>query len=178
MKIVVDGFGGDHAPLAVLQGCALAAEEYNAAIAVTGDIETMKKVAEENKVDISKLELVQADGVIEIEDDPTMIRREKANSSMGVAFKMVADGEADVFVSAGSTAAVVVGSSLIVKRIKGIKRTALGPIIPTTKGYYMLMDSGANVDCRPEMLLHSRTNSLQRQPVCKRMSGTGFRERI
>lgn len=154
MKIVVDGFGGDNAPLAVLQGCALAAEEYKVPIAVTGDVETMKKTAQENQVDISKLELVQADSVIDIEEDPTEITKSKSDSSMAVAFKMVASGEADVFVSAGSTGAIVVGASLIVKRIKGIKRAALAPIIPTVNGCYMLMDGGANVDCRPEMLLH------------------------
>ena len=154
MKIVVDGFGGDNAPLAVLQGCALAAEEYKVPIAVTGDVETMKKTALENQVDISKLELVQADSVIDIEEDPTEITKSKSDSSMAVAFKMVASGDADVFVSAGSTAAIVVGASLIVKRIKGIKRAALAPIIPTVNGCYMLMDGGANVDCRPEMLLH------------------------
>lgn len=154
MKIVVDGFGGDNAPLAVLQGCALAAEEYKVPIAVTGDVETMKKTALENQVDISKLELVQADSVIDIEEDPTEITKSKSDSSMAVAFKMVASGDADVFVSAGSTGAIVVGASLIVKRIKGIKRAALAPIIPTVNGCYMLMDGGANVDCRPEMLLH------------------------
>lgn len=154
MKIVVDGFGGDNAPLAVLQGCALAADEYKIPIAITGDVNIMKKVALENQVDISKLELVQADSVIDIEEDPTEITKSKSDSSMAVAFKMVATGEADVFVSAGSTAAIVVGASLIVKRIKGIKRAALAPIIPTVNGCYMLMDGGANVDCRPEMLLH------------------------
>lgn len=154
MKIVVDGFGGDNAPLAVLQGCALAAEEYHVPIAVTGNVEVMKKTAEENQVDISGLELVQADSVIDVEEDPTEITKGKADSSMAVAFKMVASGEADVFVSAGSTGAIVVGASLIVKRIKGIKRAALAPIIPTANGCYMLLDGGANVDCRPEMLLH------------------------
>lgn len=154
MKIVVDGFGGDNAPLAVLQGCALAVDEYKVPVAVTGDVAKMKQVAAENQLDISKLELVQADDVIEVEDDPTEITKSKENSSMAVAFQMVAKGDADVFVSAGSTSAIVVGASLIVKRIKGIKRAALAPIIPTVDGCYMLLDGGANIECRPDMLLH------------------------
>ena len=153
MKIVVDGFGGDHSPAAVLQGCALAAEEYGASIAVTGNTAVLRKTAEENNIDISKLELVEADGIIEVEDDPTMITKEKSNCSMAVAFRMVAEGSADAFVSAGSTAAIVVGASLLVKRIRGIKRAALAPIIPTVNGCYMLLDGGANLECRPEMLL-------------------------
>ncbi len=153
MKIVVDGFGGDHSPAAVLRGCALAAEEYGASIAVTGNTAVLRKTAEENNIDISKLELVEADGVIEVEDDPTMITKEKSNCSMAVAFRMVAEGSADAFVSAGSTAAIVVGASLLVKRIRGIKRAALAPIIPTVNGCYMLLDGGANLECRPEMLL-------------------------
>ncbi len=154
MKIAVDGFGGDNAPLAVLQGCALAVKEYKVSIAVTGDVETMKRIAAKNQLDLNGLELVQADGVIDVEDDPTEIVKSKSNSSMAAAFKMVASGEADAFVSAGSTAAIVVGASLIVKRIKGVKRAALAPIIPTVNGCYMLLDGGANLDCRPEMLLH------------------------
>ena len=154
MKIVVDGFGGDNAPVAVLAGCAQAAAEYHVPIAVTGDEEKLRKAAAENGIDISALELVHADDVIDVEDDPTEITKSKANSSMAVAFKLVAEGKADVFVSGGSTAAIVVGASLIVRRIKGVKRAALAPIIPTANGCYMLLDGGANLECRPEMLLH------------------------
>lgn len=153
MKLVVDGFGGDNAPVAVLQGCAQAVAEYHVPVAVTGSVNLLRKAAEENSIDISGLELVDADGVIDVEDDPTEITKSKSNCSMAVALKMVAEGKADAFVSGGSTAAIVVGASLLVKRIKGIKRAALAPIIPTVDGCYMLLDGGANLECRPEMLL-------------------------
>lgn len=85
-------------------------------------------------------------------DDPASILKLYSNSSMALAFKEVAEGRADAFVSAGSTGAIVVGGTLIVKRIKGIKRPALGSLIPSPSGSYMLMDMGANSECRPEML--------------------------
>lgn len=153
MKIAVDGFGGDHAPLAVLQGCALAAEEYQVQILLCGDETELKQLARDNQVSLEGIEIVPANGVIDVEDDPKLILKEKADCSMGVALRLVAEGKADAFVSAGSTAAIVLGASFIVKRIKGIKRAALAPIIPHEQGNYMLLDAGANIECRPEMLV-------------------------
>lgn len=154
MKIVVDGFGGDKAPVAVLQGCELALKEYSdIEILVTGDIETLQKVARDNKIDISNITLVHASTIIPIEADPTSILNEYKDCSMAVAFNMLAKGECDAVVCAGSTGAIVVGASLIVKRIKGVKRAALAPIMPANHGCYILMDVGANIECRPEMLL-------------------------
>ena len=93
-----------------------------------------------------------ADGVIKIEDNPTDIRKSKLNSSMGTAFQLVKNGEADAFISAGSTAALVVGGTTLIGRIKGVKRPSLAPIIPSVNQSYILLDGGANVECRPEML--------------------------
>lgn len=154
MKIVVDGFGGDKAPVAVLQGCELALKEYSdIEITVTGDVEIIKKVASENNIDITNITLVNASSVIPIEADPTSILNEYKDCSMAVAFNMLANNECDAVVCAGSTGAIVVGASLIVKRIKGVKRAALAPIMPANTGCYILMDVGANIECRPEMLL-------------------------
>ena len=95
--------------------------------------------------------------VMPMEAEPTKILSDYKESSMGKAFRLLADGEGDAMVCAGSTGAVVVGGSLIVKRIKGIKRPALASVIPANQGCYMLLDLGANVECRPEMLLQFGT---------------------
>lgn len=154
MKIVVDGYGGDNAPLSVLQGCALAVEEYDdVEIIVTGAQDDLRRTAEENGISLERITFADADGVIDVEDEPTMILKEKNGCSMAVAFKLLAEGLGDAFVSGGSTGAIVVGASFLVRRIKGIKRAALAPILPSDTGCYMLMDAGANLDCRPEMLM-------------------------
>lgn len=153
MRIIVDGFGGDNAPDAVLQGCALAIEEYGVDITITGDEARLKESAAKNGVNLSKMKVVHCPCVIPVEAEPRSILTDYADSSMAVALKLLADGEGDAFVSGGSTGAIVVGASLIVKRIKGIKRAALAPIMPSATGCYILMDAGSNIECRPEMLL-------------------------
>lgn len=157
MRIVVDGFGGDNAPLAVLQGAELAIKEYGVDITITGDENIIKKVAQENNISLDKMTIVHTTDVIEVCEDPTTILKEHSESSMAVAMKLVASGAADAFVSAGSTGAIVVGSSLIVKRIKGVKRPTIATIMPCKNGCFMLVDGGANLDCRPEMLVQFAT---------------------
>ena len=152
MKIIVDGFGGDNAPLAVLQGCELAVKEYGVDIVVTGDQETLKKTAQENGVSLEHISFHHAPSVITMEDEPTSILKEKADCSMAAAFQLVKDGKGDAFVSAGNTGAILVGATFLLKRIKGVKRAALASVIPTATGCYLLMDCGANVECRPEVL--------------------------
>lgn len=153
MKIIVDAFGGDNAPLEVLRGCAMAVQEYQLTIVLTGDEEIIKRTAAENQISLTGMEIVHAPDVIMVEDDPASIVKNHGDSSLAKGLRLLSDGEGDAFVSAGSTGALVVGSSLLVKRIKGIKRAALAPIIPSNTGCYMLMDAGANLECRPEMLL-------------------------
>ncbi|MBC8569255.1 phosphate acyltransferase PlsX [Zongyangia hominis] len=153
MKIIVDAFGGDNAPLEVLKGCAMAVQEYHLTVVLTGDEEIIKKTAEENGVTLTGMEIVHAPDVVMVEDDPAAVIKNHGDSSLVKGLSLLAQGEGDAFVSAGSTGALVVGSSLLVKRIKGIKRAALAPIIPSNTGCYMLMDAGANLECRPEMLL-------------------------
>lgn len=152
MKIVVDAFGGDNAPLAVIEGAAKASQEFGADIILTGNEEIIRKVAAENSIDISKMEIVHTEEIFDMHDQPTDIVRSKKNTSLGLALQLVAEGKADAFVSAGSTGAVVAGATFIIKRIKGVKRPALGTMMPSRTRRFMLMDCGANAECRPEML--------------------------
>lgn len=152
MKIAVDAFGGDNAPLEVIKGAAQAIEEYGVDIVLTGNEEIIKKCAEDNGIDISKMEIVHTDEIFDMHDQPTDIIRSKKNTSLGLALQLVADDKADAFVSAGSTGAVVAGATFIIKRIKGIKRPALGTVLPSKTRRFILMDCGANAECRPEML--------------------------
>lgn len=152
MKIVVDAFGGDNAPLEIIKGAAGAVKEYGVEILLTGDEQTIRSVAAEQQIPLDGIEIVHAPEVLSMHDDPTSVVKSKRGSSMGVAFDLLADGKADAFVSAGSTGAVVVGGTLIVKRIRGVKRPALASMIPAPHGSYLLMDVGANAECRPEML--------------------------
>ncbi|MGN0594344.1 MAG: phosphate acyltransferase PlsX [Hominimerdicola sp.] len=153
MNIVIDAFGGDNAPLEVIKGSIDAHKDFGVDITLVGDEKKIKKCAEENGLDITGLHIRQADTVIEICEEPTQVIKGKKDCSMAVGMQMLADGEGDAFVSAGSTGALVVGATFIVKRLKGIKRPALATILPTATTPTMLLDSGANADCRPEMLV-------------------------
>lgn len=153
MKIVIDGFGGDNAPDEVLKGSALAVKELGIEVIVTGDTSVLKERMTALGVPETGITLAAADGVITTEDSPKSILKEKSGTSMGVAFNILARGEADAAISAGSTAAIVIGGTMIEKRIKGVKRTALVPLMPSKGGKrYAVIDGGANLDCRPEML--------------------------
>lgn len=153
MKVLIDAFGGDNAPLAVLEGCVLALKEYNSEILIVGNKQKITQVAQDNNIDLSNIEIIDAQDTITMEDEPTDIIKSKSESSMAVGLKKLKEGYVDAFVSAGNTGALVVGATSIVKRIKGIKRAALATQIPTRKSSYMLLDVGANADCRSEMLL-------------------------
>lgn len=153
MKIVIDGFGGDNAPDEVLKGAALAVKELGIDIAVTGDEKTLEERMKALGVSHDRIEIIPAEGVITTEDPPKSVIKEKASTSMGKALYYLSDGNADAFISAGSTAAIVVGGTMVEKRIKGVKRTALVPLMPCYGGgRYSVIDGGANLECRPEML--------------------------
>lgn len=153
MRIIVDAFGGDNAPLEIIKGCALAVQEYGVDIIACGNEQTIRSLAAEHHISLERISIVHTDRVIAVDCDPTEVVKSYDDCSMAVGLKMLAGGEGDAFVSAGSTAAVVVGASVLVKRIKGIKRAALASAIPCKDGCYMLVDIGANSECRPEMLL-------------------------
>ncbi len=152
MKILVDAYGGDNAPLAIIQGCIDGAKEYNLDIILCGDEDKIKACAKENQLDISNMEILHAPEVVTNDDEASVVVKSKKNSSMAVALRALKDGKADAFASAGNSGALVMGATMIVKRIKGIKRVTFAPVMPKNKGFFMLADSGANVDCRPEML--------------------------
>ena len=153
MNIVIDAFGGDNAPLEVIKGAIDARKDFGIDITLVGDENNIKKCSDENGLDITGLHIKHADSVIEICEEPTEVIKGKKDCSMAVGMQMLADGEGDAFVSAGSTGALVVGATFIVKRLKGIKRPALATVLPTAKTPTMLLDSGANAGCRPEMLV-------------------------
>lgn len=154
MRVVVDAYGGDNAPLEIVKGAALASNELNVEITLSGNKTEIEKIISDNKLHFfGNLQIVDTLDVISMHDDPTSILKAHKTSSMGLAFAELCEDRADAFVSAGSTGAIVVGGTLMVKRIKGIKRPALGGLIPSPGGHYMLMDMGANAECRPEMLM-------------------------
>ena len=153
MKIIVDAFGGDNAPLEILKGAAMATEKYGCEVVLTGDEETLRRVAQENGISLDKMEIEHASDVISMEDHPKSILREHKDSSMAVALRLLSEGRGDAVVSAGSTGALLMGGTFIVKRIKGVSRPALAPIMPSDDAPFMLIDCGANADCRPEMLV-------------------------
>lgn len=153
MRVVIDAFGGDNAPLEIVKGASLASVEYGCEITLCGSESEINRVISENDLKFfGELKIVHTEDIISMHDDPTSLLKAHKESSMALAFKELSEDRADAFVSAGSTGAVVVGGTLIVKRIKGIKRPSLGGMIPSPKGRYMLMDMGANSECRPEML--------------------------
>ncbi len=153
MKIIVDAFGGDNAPLEVLRGCERAVKELGVDIIVTGRSSEIKECASANGISLDGIEVEHADDVFDIHEEPNQIIRSGKNSSMAVGLQLLADGKGDAFVSAGSTGALVMGATFIVKRIKGIKRVAPSPVMPAESGNFILVDAGANTECRPEMLV-------------------------
>lgn len=153
MKIIVDAFGGDHAPLEVIKGCRLAMENYGVEIMLSGNKSEIETCAKGGNLSLENIEILDANGFIPVNVDPTLLLKEYQECSMAVGLQALKDGKGDAFVSAGSTGALVVGSSLIVKRIKGVRRCAISTVIPNGNGCFMLMDSGANAECSKEMLL-------------------------
>lgn len=160
MKILIDAMGGDNSPDEIIKGCVQTINELESEIILVGNEELINKKVEEfygkkNLSEVnSKLSIRNAIEVISNHESPTEAIKRKKDSSMVVAFKMLKEGEGDVFISAGSTGAFMAGGLLLVGRIKGIDRPALCPILPSHSGKgFMLIDSGANTNCRANNLL-------------------------
>ena len=156
MKIILDAMGGDNAPQAPVLGALQAAKDFGAQITLVGKGEEILKVLKENGIsDLPEgLEVANADEVVDMHDDPANVIRKKKNSSMVIGLKMLADGQGDAFISAGSTGALLSGATLIVKRVKGIRRAAMGPVMPNKAGgKTVILDCGANAECTAEFLL-------------------------
>lgn len=153
IKIVIDGMGGDNAPKAVVEGCVLALKETDADIVITGRKSIIEAELSKCEYDKSRISVVHTEEVISTNESPVMAVRRKKDSSLVKALNLVKTGEADALISAGSTGAIMAGASLIIGRIKGVDRVALAPVMPGRNAPFMVIDAGANVDCKPEYLL-------------------------
>ena len=154
MKILLDAMGGDNAPKSTVQGAADAVKEFGdgMTLALLGDEAKIKAAAQELGVDLTPCELIHCTEDVDMHDDPVKAVRHKTDSSLVKGLTMLKNGEADAFVSAGSTGALHVGTSLIVRTVKGVKRPALATCMPGKKQPFLLLDCGANAECRAEML--------------------------
>ena len=151
--VVVDGMGGDHAPKAVVDGCVQALQEADVKILITGRESEIEAELSKHSYDKSRISVIHTAEVISSNEAPVMALRKKKDSSLVRALNLVKSGEADAVISAGSTGALMAGASLIIGRIKGVDRVALAPVMPGRNATFMVIDAGANVDCKPNYLV-------------------------
>lgn len=155
MRIIVDAMGGDNAPQAPVQGALQAIKEYGVEVVLVGrGEEILEALKKEGVGELPKgLSITHADQVVEMCDNPATAFKEKKDSSLTVGLNLLKNGEGDAFVSAGSTGALLSGATLLVKRIRGIRRAAMAPVVPTGGGGAVLVDCGATAEGTPEFLL-------------------------
>lgn len=154
VKVALDAHGGDNAPKEVVKGALAAVKEFpQIRIFLVGVEELINKELEGVEYDKERIIIVNASEIISMSEPPVAAIRKKKNSSIVIGMNMVKNKEADAFVSCGSTGAVLVGGQVIVGRIKGVERPPLAPLIPTAKGFSLLIDCGANVDSKPSNLV-------------------------
>lgn len=154
MKIAIDGMGGDNAPMAVVDGAVKALKEYSdIEIYITGPEEKILKELAKHDYPKDRVKVIDAKEVIGTNEHPVMALRRKKESSIVKALNLVKNKECDAIISGGSTGAFLAGCTLIVGRIKGVERPALAPIMPGRRGKFMIVDAGANVDCKPNYLV-------------------------
>ena len=154
MRIAIDGMGGDNAPVAVVDGAIQAIKEFsNLEIYITGPKEKIQQELTKYDYPKERINIVDANEVISPNEHPVMALRKKKDSSIVKALNLVKEGTCEAILSAGSTGAFLAGCTLIVGRIKGVDRPALAPIMPGRKGQFMVVDVGANVDCKPQYLV-------------------------
>ncbi|HNW05166.1 MAG TPA: phosphate acyltransferase PlsX [Oscillospiraceae bacterium] len=153
MKIALDLYGGDNAPLAPLEGAALAVKELGVEILAVGKEAEARALCAQKGIPTAGIEFLDAALAMPVCAEPTEVLKSYKESSLAVAVKALSDGKADALVTAGSTGALVVAATFVAKRLKGVKRAALATEMPGLDSNYMLLDLGANVECRPEMLL-------------------------
>ena len=155
MKIIVDAMGGDNAPASNVRGALRAVKELGAEVILVGRGEDILAVLAEDGIKElpAGIEIAHASEVVEICDNPATAFKEKKDSSLTVGLNLLKEGKGDAFVSAGSTGALLSAATLLVKRVKGIRRAAMCPVVPTAKGGALLIDCGATAECTPEYLL-------------------------
>ncbi|NLL82487.1 MAG: phosphate acyltransferase PlsX [Tissierellia bacterium] len=152
MKIIVDGMGGDNAPVETVKGTVDAVNEYDIDAIIVGKEQLIKEELNKYNYSTEKIQILNAENVISNDDDPALAIRRNKNSSLVVGLNALKDGLGDGFISAGSTGALLAGGLFIIKRIQGIDRAALTSVYPTSNGISLLVDAGANADCKPEYL--------------------------
>ena len=152
MRIIVDSIGGDKGPGEIVKGCVEAVNELDVYITIVGKEDEIKEELSKYNFSKDSIDILDAKDEITNEDDPALAIRRKKDSSMVVGLKALAEGYGDGFVSTGNTGALLAGGLFIVKRIEGIERAALATVYPTRKGFSLMLDIGANVDCKPEYL--------------------------
>lgn len=153
MKIILDVMGGDNAPQSVIKGAVDALKKYDdITLLLVGPQDKILEELKQYDYNKDKIEIIHAGEVIEMAESAVDAIKKKKSSSMVVGLNLLAQGKGEVFITAGSTGATVAGSILIPRRIKGVKRPALAPVIPTAEGGVLLIDCGANVDCKPSYL--------------------------
>ena len=155
MKIIVDAMGGDNAPLEIIKGALAGQKHWGVDIVLTGDENAIREALTRcGQPEVpAGIEIISTSQTVEMCDDPATVFRRKKDTSMGVGLTMLREGQGDALVSAGSTGALLTGATLITKRIHGIRRAAMAPVIPTTTGQAVLIDCGANAECTPEYLV-------------------------
>ena len=155
MKIIVDAMGGDNAPLEIVKGALAGQKHWGVDIVLTGDENVIREALTRcGQPEVpAGMEIISTSQTVEMCDDPATVFRRKKDTSMGVGLTMLREGQGDALVSAGSTGALLTGATLITKRIHGIRRAAMAPVIPTTTGQAVLIDCGANAECTPEYLV-------------------------
>lgn len=151
MRVIVDVMGGDHAPLEMLKGTVMAAEELNASFILVGNCHQMEALAAEHGLDLRRFDMVHTEEVITMTDDPLSVMRAKKESSMAVGLRMLAEGKGDAFVSTGNTGALLTGATLIVRKVRCVRRAAIGTVLPMAEPC-LLLDTGANVSVIDEDL--------------------------
>ena len=152
MRLIVDAFGGDNAPYEIVKGCTVAVRENDCEIILVGKEEEIKTILEEFEYPKEKITIYNADEVIGGCEVPTTAIREKKNSSLVVGLELLKSGTGDAFITAGNTGAYLAGAFRYLGRIKGVKRPALTTVMPTANGACVVLDVGANADCKPEFL--------------------------
>ncbi|TCO79001.1 phosphate acyltransferase PlsX [Marinisporobacter balticus] len=153
MRIAVDGMGGDHAPKEVVKGCLDAINELDVEIFLTGQKEKLEEALKGYNFDHTKLHIIHASEIITNEDKPVQAVKQKKDASMIVGLNLLKNGEVDAFISAGNTGALLAGSLFRLGRIKGVDRPAIASVYPTSKGISLLVDAGANAECKSRNLL-------------------------
>ena len=153
MIIIVDAMGGDHAPAEVVRASVRAVQDFDIKVLLVGKEDAIKRELANCKYNSDRIIVHHAEEVITNDESPTKAIKAKKDSSMVVGFKLLKEGKGDAFVSAGSTGALLAGALLLIGRIKGVDRPALTPVLPTDKGCTLLVDAGANTNCKPENFL-------------------------